>query len=425
MLKTDEKYSAYLNVLRNHLRPAMGCTEPIAIAYAAATAVNALGKIPERAEVLASGNIIKNARSVTVPNTGGKKGIEAACAAGMIAGDASKELQVISCVSKEQQAEIEIFLQKNVITVDVKPDARLFDIVVTVYNGQDVASARIADRHTNVVTVSKNGEALTTGALGDENQASDPNEALLRIEDIFDFANSCELSQISDLLDKQIELNRRIAHEGMEHSWGACVGRVLLESNDATDVRVRAKAYAAAGSDARMSGCELPVMINSGSGNQGITVSVPLIEYAEGMQLPKEQLHRALLLSNLTAIRLKALIGCLSAYCGAISAGCASAAGIAYLLGGDLHLISHTLVNSLAILSGTICDGAKPSCAAKIACAIDAGIMGYQMALQDKEFRGGEGIVKKGVENTIISIGRLGKDGMRETDREILKIMVG
>ncbi|MEG2186220.1 MAG: L-serine ammonia-lyase, iron-sulfur-dependent, subunit alpha [Clostridia bacterium] len=425
MLKTDEKYTAYLQVLRNHLRPAMGCTEPIAIAYAAATAVNALGKIPERAEVLASGNIIKNARSVTVPNTGGKKGIEAACAAGIFAGDASKELQVISCVSKEQQAQIEMFLQKNAITVDVKPDARLFDILVTVYNGQDVASARIADRHTNVVTVSKNGEALKTGALGDENQACDPNEALLRIEDIFDFANSCELSQISDLLDKQIELNRRIAHEGMEHCWGACVGRVLLESNDATDVRVRAKAYAAAGSDARMSGCELPVMINSGSGNQGITVSVPLIEYAEGMQLPKEQLYRALLLSNLTAIRLKALIGCLSAYCGAISAGCASAAGIAYLLGGDLHLISHTLVNSLAILSGTICDGAKPSCAAKIACAIDAGIMGYQMALQDKEFRGGEGIVKKGVENTIISIGRLGKDGMRETDREILKIMVG
>ncbi|MEF9879544.1 MAG: L-serine ammonia-lyase, iron-sulfur-dependent, subunit alpha [Clostridia bacterium] len=425
MLKTDEKYTAYLQVLRNHLRPAMGCTEPIAIAYAAATAVKALGKIPERAEVLASGNIIKNARSVTVPNTGGKKGIEAACAAGIFAGDASKELQVISCVSKEQQAQIEMFLQKNAITVDVKPDARLFDILVTVYNGQDVASARIADRHTNVVTVSKNGEALTTGALGDENQACDPNEALLRIEDIFDFANSCELSQISDLLDKQIELNRRIAHEGMEHCWGACVGRVLLESNDATDVRVRAKAYAAAGSDARMSGCELPVMINSGSGNQGITVSVPLIEYAEGMQLPKEQLYRALLLSNLTAIRLKALIGCLSAYCGAISAGCASAAGIAYLLGGDLHLISHTLVNSLAILSGTICDGAKPSCAAKIACAIDAGIMGYQMALQDKEFRGGEGIVKKGVENTIISIGRLGKDGMRETDREILKIMVG
>ncbi|MEG1676135.1 MAG: L-serine ammonia-lyase, iron-sulfur-dependent, subunit alpha [Clostridia bacterium] len=425
MLKTDEKYTAYLQVLRNHLRPAMGCTEPIAIAYAAATAVKALGKIPERAEVLASGNIIKNARSVTVPNTGGKKGIEAACAAGIFAGDASKELQVISCVSKEQQAQIEMFLQKNAITVDVKPDARLFDILVTVYNGQDVASARIADRHTNVVTVSKNGETLTTGALGDENQACDPNEALLRIEDIFDFANSCELSQISDLLDKQIELNRRIAHEGMEHCWGACVGRVLLESNDATDVRVRAKAYAAAGSDARMSGCELPVMINSGSGNQGITVSVPLIEYAEGMQLPKEQLYRALLLSNLTAIRLKALIGCLSAYCGAISAGCASAAGIAYLLGGDLHLISHTLVNSLAILSGTICDGAKPSCAAKIACAIDAGIMGYQMALQDKEFRGGEGIVKKGVENTIISIGRLGKDGMRETDREILKIMVG
>ncbi len=248
---------------------------------------------------------------------------------------------------------------------------------------------------------------------------------MLTIEDIFDFAVTCDIADVEDILQKQIEYNSRIAQEGIEGKWGACVGSVLLGSYGNKDVRVRARAYAAAGSDARMSGCELPVIINSGSGNQGITVSVPVIEYAKELGSSKEQLYRALLISNLIAIRLKTLIGCLSAYCGAISAGCASGAAIAYLCGGDLYIINHTLVNSLAILSGTICDGAKPSCAAKIACAVDAGIMGYQLALEHKQFRDGEGIIKKGVENTIMSIGRLGHDGMKETDNEILRIMIG
>lgn len=425
MQKSDPKYAAYVKVLHNHLRPAMGCTEPIAIAYAAALAKKALGCVPERAQVLVSGNIIKNAKSVTVPNTGGKKGIDASCAAGIVAGKPERELEVISSVSEEQALQIDELLHKNIIDVSLKPDARLFDILVKVNCGAECASARIADRHTNVVTVEKNGKKLCNETLCDERQEIPAAEALLTIEDIFDFALTCDIADVDDILQKQIEYNSRIAQEGIEGKWGACVGRVLLSSYGNKDVRVRARAYAAAGSDARMSGCELPVIINSGSGNQGITVSVPVIEYAKELGSSKEQLYRSLLISNLIAIRLKTLIGCLSAYCGAISAGCASGAAIAYLCGGDLYTINHTLVNSLAILSGTICDGAKPSCAAKIACAVDAGIMGFQLALEHKQFRGGEGIIKKGVENTIMSIGRLGHDGMRETDNEILRIMIG
>lgn len=425
MLKSDPKYTAYVKVLHDHLKPAMGCTEPIAIAYAAALATRALGTSPKHAQVFASGNIIKNAKSVTVPNTNGKKGIDAACAAGIVAGEPDKELKVIASVSSEQLKQIDTLLSKNVISVDIKPNARLFDILVTVFSDEDSASARIADRHTNIVTVERNGVFQQNHSLCDENQALDPSEELLSIVDIFDFANTCDIQDVSDVLDQQIECNSQIAKEGLSGNWGASVGKVILDSYGKENVHVRAKAYAAAGSDARMSGCELPVIINSGSGNQGITVSVPVIEYAKEIKATQEQLYRALIMSNLSAIRLKALIGCLSAYCGAISAGCASGAGIAYLVTGDLYLIKHTLVNSLAILSGTICDGAKPSCAAKIASAVDAGLIGYQMALNHKQFRAGEGIIKKGVENTIMSIGRLGKEGMRETDHEILKIMIG
>ena len=415
---------AYVRVLESHLRPAMGCTEPIAIAYAAAVAKRVLGQMPERTEVLVSGNILKNAKSVVVPNTAGRKGVEAACAAGLVAGDAAKELQVIASVTDGQRAQIDALLGGGSVVVGLKPDARLFDILVTVYAGGESASARIADRHTNVVAVCKNGQPLLQEALGAEDTGESPDEALLSIEQIVAFATECDLDCVRAVLERQIACNDAVAQEGLRGDWGACVGKVLL-GYDPRDVRIRARACAAAGSDARMSGCELPVTINSGSGNQGITVSVPLIEYARAMNLPHDKLLRALIVSNLIAIRLKALIGCLSAYCGAISAGAAAGAGICYLLGGDLYLISHTLVNALAILSGAICDGAKPSCAAKIACAVDAGILGMQMALHHKQFRGGEGIITKGVENTIRNIGRLGKDGMRETDQEILRIMLG
>ncbi|MDD3335527.1 MAG: L-serine ammonia-lyase, iron-sulfur-dependent, subunit alpha [Eubacteriales bacterium] len=423
MQKTDPCYTAYVQVLKSQLQPAMGCTEPIAIAYASAVAVRALGCLPEKVNVAVSGNIIKNAKSVTVPNTAGKKGIDAACAAGVIAGDPDKELQVISSVTSQQLTAIDDYLSRKVITVSIKPDARLFDILVTVEADGHVASARIADRHTNIVEVELDGRVLESRELQSDEAQADPNEALLSIENIYDFANSCDVQEVAEVLDRQIAYNEAIATEGITGKWGAAVGKVLLDSYGNQDVRVRARALAAAGSDARMSGCELPVIINSGSGNQGITVSIPVIEYAKELHSTKEQLYRALVLSNLVAIRQKALIGCLSAYCGAISAGCAAGAGIAFLNGGDLYLINHTIVNSLAILSGTICDGAKPSCAAKIASAVDAALTGYQMALAGKQFRGGEGIIKKGVENTIQSVGRLGKDGMKQTDEEILKIM--
>ncbi len=425
MQQTDPRYAACVAVLKSHLRPAMGCTEPIAIAYASAVAKRALGCMPEQVEVLVSGNIIKNAKSVTVPHTNGKKGIEAACAAGIIAGDADSELEVISHVNAEQLVEIEAFLAKSIIHVGIKPDARLFDILVTVKGEGRSASARIADRHTNVVEVLVDGQTVQDKPLENETSDTDPNEALLTIEGIYDFATTCDVEDVREVLDRQITCNTAIAQEGLSGQWGASVGKVILDSYGADDVRVRARAYAAAGSDARMSGCEMPVIINSGSGNQGITVSVPVIEYAKALNAPQEKLYRALALSNLVAIRQKALIGCLSAYCGAISAGCASGAGIAYLNGGDLYIINHTIVNSLAILSGTICDGAKPSCAAKIASAVDAALIGYQMAIAGKQFRGGDGIVKKGVERTIESIGRLSRDGMKGTDEEILRIMIG
>lgn len=425
MQKSDPRYTAYVAVLKNHLKPAMGCTEPIAIAYASAIARKTLGCLPERVTVQVSGNIIKNAKSVTVPNTNGKKGIEAACAAGIVAGDPARELQVIAHVTPEQLEAIDRYLEKNVIAVELKPDARLFDILVRAEAQGHVATARIADRHTNVVDVELDDQVIQRRELLGEELGTDVNETLLTIEGIYDFADTCDVADVAEVLDRQIACNTAIAEEGITGKWGASVGRVLLDSYGSEDVRVRARAYAAAGSDARMSGCELPVIINSGSGNQGITVSIPVIEYAKELKAPRERLYRALVLSNLVAIRQKTLIGCLSAYCGAISAGCASGAGIAYLNGGDLYMINHTIVNSLAILSGTICDGAKPSCAAKIAAAVDAALMGYQMALNGKQFRGGEGIVKKGVENTIENIGHLGKEGMRQTDQEILKLMIG
>jgi len=424
MQKTDPRYPAYAAILRSHLRPAMGCTEPIAIAYASAVACRALGCLPQKAQVWVSGNIIKNAMAVTVPNTDGRKGIDAACAAGLVAGDPDRELQVIAGVTPAQRAEIAAYLDRKCISVSLKPDARLFDILVEVEADGHTASARIADRHTNVVDVLKDGQPLCHRELDAEETGKNADEGLLSIEGIFDFANTCDLDDVKDVIARQIACNTAIAEEGLTGRWGAAVGKVLLDNYGTADVRIRAKAYAAAGSDARMSGCEMPVIINSGSGNQGITVSMPVIEYAKELDSTQEHLYRALVMANLTAIRQKALIGTLSAYCGAISAGCAAGAGIAYINGGDLYVINHTIVNSLAILSGTICDGAKPSCAAKIASAVDAALMGYQMALAGKQFRGGEGIIKKGVENTIASVGRLGKDGMKQTDEEILRIMI-
>lgn len=423
MDKSNPQYTYFVEVLKEELKPAMGCTEPIAVAYCGAKAREVLGKMPEKIEISVSGNIIKNVKSVIVPNTGGMKGIAAAAAAGMIAGNAKRELEVISEVSEEQKSQIADFLVKTPIHIVPAEQGDLLDIIISVYSGNESAAVRIAHTHTNIVRIEKNGTVLLDKPLIKEEVSENKlKEESLTVEAIYDFANTVKLSDVQEVIERQIAYNFAISEEGMKNSWGANIGKVLMEGHE-QDVRQRAKAMAAAGSDARMSGCELPVVVNSGSGNQGITVSVPLIVYAKEKKCSRDQLYRALVLSNLIAIHQKRGIGCLSAYCGAVSAGTAAGCGIAYLCGGDLKTVTHTLVNAIAIASGIVCDGAKPSCAAKIAVALEAGIMGYEMYCHGQQFRGGDGIVSKGVENTIHNIGRLGADGMRETDKEIIRIM--
>lgn len=421
---TEELTRIYLDILAEELVPAMGCTEPIAISYCAAKARSVLGGLPERLTVGCSGNIIKNVKSVVVPHTGGLKGIEAAAAAGIVAGREDRELEVISEVTPEEIEAIRDYLAHTPIRVLPMRDCDKLDILITAHRGQDMAAVRISRHHTNISYIERNGQVLFCEGQVTEEGGRRADTSRLTVADIIEFADTVDVSRVSALLDRQLEYNLAIAEEGLKGDWGANVGSVILASGH-NDVRTRAKAMAAAGSDARMSGCELPVVINSGSGNQGITVSVPVAEYAKAIGADKETLYRALLVSNLLAVHVKTGIGPLSAYCGAISAGCAAGCGIAYLEGGRIDVIAHTLVNSLATISGVVCDGAKPSCAAKIAAALDAAFLGYDMYRNGQQFYGGDGIVSKGVENTIANIARLGSDGMLETDQEILRIMTG
>lgn len=423
MEKTNEKYSAYIQILKEELIPAMGCTEPIALAYAAAVAKKVLGQMPERVAIGASGSIIKNVKSVIVPNTDHLKGIPAAAAAGIVAGDPDKELEVIAHVTEDQVKEMREFLDKTPISVEHVDNGLTFEIVVTLFKGDDYAKVRIVNYHTNIVLIEKNGEILQQTEVKGESEEGLTDRSLLNMKDIWDFINTVDVEEIKEVLDRQMEYNYTIAKEGIRGDYGANIGKVLLDMDD-DNVKTRAKAMAAAGSDARMNGCELPVVINSGSGNQGITVSVPVMVYAEELNVEKEKLYRALALSNLTAIHEKTPIGRLSAYCGAVNAGAGAGAGIAYLCGGGYEEVIHTVVNALAIVSGIVCDGAKASCAAKIASAVDAGILGYNMYIRGQEFYGGDGIVTKGVEATLRNVGRLGKEGMRETNEEIIKMMI-
>lgn len=438
MEPTKELYDAYANLLKEELQPAFGCTEPIAVAYCAARAREILGTEPKKVLVEASGNVIKNVKSVIVPNTGGKKGLPAAAAAGIVAGQPSRKLEVIADVSDRQREELEDFLKRTQIEVRPLEGGDKLDVRITVEDGTQSALVRLAKSHANIVREEKNGRVLfeREGQNGEEacitgtkhkahlqaaSQKADIRESLT-VESIVCFAQNADLSAVQEVLERQISYNYAIACEGISHNWGANVGSVLLKTWG-DDVRTRAKAMAAAGSDARMSGCELPVVINSGSGNQGITVSVPVIVYAKELGSSREELYRALIVSNLIAIHIKSGIGPLSAFCGAVSAGCAAGCGIAWLMGGRLEEIAHTLVNSIAIVSGIICDGAKPSCAGKIAASVDAGILGYAMYREGQQFYGEEGIVSKGVENTIRNICRLGAKGMCGTDDEIIRIM--
>lgn len=421
MNKEDSLYSIYVQILKEELVMAMGCTEPIAISYACAKATQVLDHLPDRIVVKASGSIIKNVKSVIVPHTNGLKGIEVAAAAGALYGDADAKLEVLSRATREQIEELPEYVQNTNITVQHIEQGHVFDLEIHVYYEQEHASVRIVDTHTNIVQIEKNWQVIFEDKTTSLELKADHSALIMK--QIWDFSQTVDIDDVKEILDRQITCNMAIANEGIHNSYGANIGHVILNM-DSDCVKARAKAYAAAGSDARMNGCELPVVINSGSGNQGITCCVPVVVYAKELDCTQEQLYRALVLSNLTAIYIKTGIGTLSAFCGAVSAGAAAGAGIAYLHNGTYKEIQHTIVNALAILSGTICDGAKASCAAKIASSVDAGIMGYYMYKNKQQFYAGDGIVAHSVDETIQNIGTLGSQGMLQTNDKIIEMMI-
>ena len=381
--------------------------------------------MPDKVVIGASGSIIKNVKSVIVPNTDHMKGIPAAAAAGIVAGDPGKELEVIAQVTKEQIAQMRAFLETVPITVEHIDNGLTFEIVVTVFKGESYAKVRIVNYHTNIVLIEKNGEVLMQVEVNGEGESGLTDRSVLNLADILDFAETLNVEDVKSVLDRQIQYNSAIAEEGLRGNYGSNIGSVLLQTYGDSSVMVRAKAMAAAGSDARMNGCELPVIINSGSGNQGMTTSLPVIEYAKELKVSDEKLYRALALANLVTIHQKTSIGRLSAFCGAVSAGAGAGAGIAYLLGADLDGISHTVANAIATTGGIVCDGAKASCASKIATSVEAGILGYNMHVRNQDFQPDDGLVGEDPEETIANIGRLGKQGMKSTNEEIIKIMVG
>lgn len=418
---TQQTKDEYCALLKRELIPATGCTEPIAIAYAAALMRKTLGALPERMEVCVSGNILKNAKSVVVPGTGGRKGIAAAAAAGAVAGQSDRLLEVIDGITPDQREALGDYLARTKISVCCVEDGMTLDIRITGWQAENSAYVRIAGAHTNVVQLSRNAEVLIDVPMAPGQESLAP--AALNTADIVTFADTVDLDLVRAPLMRQLTLNLAIAEYGMANGCGASIGRVLLSQGE-NDIIIRARAYAAAGSDARMSGAELPVVIVSGSGNQGITASVPVAIWARERGFSEDALLRALIVSDLVTIHQKTGIGRLSAFCGAVCAGCGAGAGIAYLEGYGYEGVAHAVVNALAIISGMVCDGAKASCAAKIALSVEAGILGYRMYTQKQEFVSGDGIVVKGVDNTIRNIGRLAKDGMRETETEILSMML-
>lgn len=422
MKKNDINYEMFIKILQEELVPAMGCTEPIAIAYLSSYAKDILNDEPDAISIEVSGNVLKNVKSVIVPNTEKLKGIQAACAAGIVCGQTSKKLEVISEVCCEDKKKIKAYIDTHDIKVTLSDSPYIFDLFITLRKANHYAKVRIVNYHTNIVYVEKDGVIILEKEI-DEIKEDVCDKSCLSVEAIVDFATSVDIEDVKALLDRQISFNMAIANEGIKNDYGANIGSVLLETYG-DDVNIKAKAMAAAASDARMNGCELPVIIVSGSGNQGITASVPVITYAKERNYSEEDLYRALVVSNLVTIHQKSGIGRLSAFCGAVSAGVGSGAGIAYLETKDFKTVAHTIVNALGIVSGMVCDGAKASCAAKIQSSVDAGILGYHMYLNRQEFKDGDGLIVKGVENTIQNISTLAKEGMKQTDKEIIRMMV-
>ena len=416
--------SAITEILKEELVPAMGCTEPIAIAFASSIARSLLSSLPTSVTVYASPNIIKNVKSVVVPHTGGERGIEAAASIGIVAGREELELEVLSKVGEEDIERSKELRRDANFTILPSESGYIFHIRVELKNDSESSAVEIAGNHTNVILKERNGEVIYKKEYKDSVESKKTDRSILSIKSISEYADTVDIESIKETLERQIEYNTAIADEGLHGSWGANIGSILLKSYGES-VQNKAKAYAAAGSDARMNGSEKPVVINSGSGNQGLTASLPVIVYAKDLNVSHNTLLRALAVSNLVTIHLKSGIGSLSAYCGATSAGAGAGAGVCYLFGGRENEIAHTVVNALAIESGMICDGAKASCAAKIASAVEAGLLGMEMQKYGSEFYGGDGIVKKGVENTIENVSRIAREGMRETDKTIIEIMTG
>ncbi len=416
-------YDNYLTILKAELLPAMGCTEPIAVAFAAAKARAVLGKMPERMDMYCSGNIIKNVKGVVVPNSGGQMGIDVAAVLGVVGGREDLELEVVNSVTEEQIEKTRELVKAGICDCHLVEGEENLYIRAEVFAGSDSAIVEVKTKHNHISRIEKNGEVLF--AQDDLEASTSGDKSQLNIKDIYEFANTVDLDDVRELMERQLNYNKAISDEGLTNPWGAQVGKTLLEVNGDSDWRVRAKAAAAAGSDARMSGCALPVVINSGSGNQGITVSMPILVYAKEVGCSEEKLLRALTLANLLSLHQKRYIGNLSAYCGATSAGCSAACGIAYIDGASAEVIAHTIVNAISTIGGMVCDGAKSSCASKIASAVEAGLLGYELAKRERNFKPGEGMVVEDLEQTIRNIGRMGRVGMASTDVEILNIMLG
>lgn len=417
-----ETLKVYTNILQHELIPALGCTEPIAIALAAAKAREILGDFPESLELICSGNIIKNVKGVTVPNSGGLKGIEIAATLGCVGGNAHEELNVLGEITDSQREQAYKLVRDGFCICQLKENVENLYIVAKAVKGENYAEVTIIDHHNQITKIVKNGEALYE-KKAEENKSID--KAILSLEGILEYANTVEIEDVKEILDRQISYNSAIAQRGLSYEYGAQVGRTLLEEYDANDVKIKARAAAAAGSDARMGGCALPVIINSGSGNQGMTASLPVLEYAKEWKVSKEMLYRSLCMSNLIALEQKKYIGSLSAYCGAVCAACGAGAAITYMKGGTLEQIEATIHNTIGNVGGIVCDGAKPSCAAKIASAVDAAILGHNMAMKNRAFQAGEGLIQDNAEDTIKAFGIVGKDGMKQTDIEVLNLMLG
>lgn len=427
MTLTQEEMNNYTVILHEELIPAMGCTEPIAIAYAAAKAKSLFKGDLERFTVNCSGNIIKNVKGVTVPNSGGQKGIPAAAALGIVGGDSDKALEVIAGVTDEDREACRNLVERDICEVTLAEGVANLYIDVTLYGRDHMAEVIIDGTHTNIVKMVQDGTVLLdrTGTAQGAGSKGKGDRTRMTFQGLIGYARTVDLEAVKALLETQMTYNTAISDEGLTGAWGAEVGRTLLETYG-SDVKFRAVARAAAGSDARMSGCPKPVVINSGSGNQGITVSLPVITYAEAWKKSHDETLRALIVSNLVSIYIKHYIGPLSAFCGAVSASTGAGAAITFMAtNGDARKMAKTVTNTLANVGGILCDGAKPSCAAKIASSLQAALMAHAMSMKDRVFKGGEGIVEKDIEDTIRNIGYIGKIGMKGTDTDILNVMIG